>query len=187
MSARRRPGRVVTAACCALAAGTALAGPAAHAAGRPGLDGPRPDPALLERCTGAGPVVCTYPELPPGHYDVTVMLGDRHGPAGTEVQTEARRLMVAQVDTADGELARRTFTVNVRDPESQQNQPAGEGTPGLTLTFTGDARTSPGSGSGPPTSARRAWRCSATPPSPTRAGPRTPAGASGCPRTSVSG
>lgn len=141
MSARRRPvGRVTTAALCALVAGAALGDPAAHAAvGRPGLAGPRPDAALLERCTGTDPVVCTYPDLSPGHYDVTVMLGDRHGPAGTEVQAEARRLMVPEVHTADGELARRTFTVNVRDPESQQNQPVGEGTAGLTLTFTGDA------------------------------------------------
>ena len=138
-AARRRPGRVVTAVLGVAAAATAVAGPPAHAAGgRPGLDGPRPDAALLERCTGTDPVLCTFPDLPPGHYDVTVMLGDRRSPASTEVRAEARRLMVPAVDTAHGELARRTFTVNVRDPESQQNQPAGEGTPGLTLTFTGD-------------------------------------------------
>ncbi|MEU2200112.1 GDSL-type esterase/lipase family protein [Isoptericola sp. NPDC019482] len=141
MSAGRRPvARLAAAALCAATAATVLAGPPAQAAvGWPGLAGPRPDAALLERCTGTDPVVCTYPDLPPGHYDVTVMLGDRHGTASTQVQAEARRLMVDTVDTADGELARRTFTVNVRDPESQQNQPAGEGTPGLTLTFTGDA------------------------------------------------
>ncbi|MFE5308080.1 GDSL-type esterase/lipase family protein [Isoptericola sp. NPDC056605] len=135
---RRAAALLLAAAAVVTGSPAASASPAADA-GRPGLGGPRPDAALLEACTGTAPVVCTYPDLPPGHYDVTVMLGDRHGPAGTEVQAEARRLMVPAVDTADGELARRTFTVNVRDPESQQNQPAGEGTPGLTLTFTGDA------------------------------------------------
>ncbi|WP_084467911.1 rhamnogalacturonan acetylesterase [Promicromonospora sukumoe] len=100
---------------------------------------PRPDPALLEHCAGTDPVVCTYPDLAPGHYDVTVRLGDRRAAAGTEVQAEARRLMADEVETSAGELVRRTFTVNVRDPESQQNQPPGEGTPGLTLTFAGAA------------------------------------------------
>lgn len=109
-----------------------------RAAGGP-RSAPRPEPALLEQCTGTGPVVCTYPDLAPGHYDVTVLLGDRRAAAGTEVQAEARRLMADGVETSAGELVRRTFTVNVRDPESQQNQPPGEGTPGLTLTFAGAA------------------------------------------------
>ncbi|WP_217700814.1 hypothetical protein [Krasilnikoviella flava] len=123
MSAARRPRRALVVGATAAAAVIGVVGvvaPAAHGAvASPGLDGPRPDAALLERCTGTAPVVCTYPDLPPGPYDVTVVLGDRHGPAGTEVQAEARRLMVAAVDTAEGELARRTFTVDVRDPESQ--------------------------------------------------------------------
>ncbi|MFE7407558.1 rhamnogalacturonan acetylesterase [Isoptericola sp. NPDC057559] len=144
MSAARRPWRATTAALCAattLAVGAAAPATASApaATGRPGLAAPRPDPALLEACTGAGPVVCTYPDLPPGHYDVTVLLGDRHAAARTEVLAEARRLMVDAVDTDEGEVVRRTFTVNVRDPESQQNLPPGDGTPGLTLTFGGDA------------------------------------------------
>lgn len=99
---------------------------------------PKPDPALLSHCTGTSPITCTF-DVPPGHYDVTVMLGDRHATAQTEVFAEARRLMVASTDTAAGELVRRTFTVNVRTPEGQQNGFGGPGTPGLTLTFAGSA------------------------------------------------
>lgn len=99
---------------------------------------PKLDPALLQACTGAAPIVCTW-DLPAGHYDVTVMLGDRRAAARTQVSAEARRMLVPTVATDAGELARRTFTVNVRTPESQQNGMGGEGTPGLTLTFEGDA------------------------------------------------
>lgn len=118
----------------AVPAGATPAGgppPAMHAA-------PRLDPALLEACTGDDPVVCTFDDLAPGHYDVTVMLGDRREAASTEVRAEARRLMVSEVETGVGERVRKTFTVNVRHPEGQQNWFAGRpGTPGLTLTFTG--------------------------------------------------
>ncbi|TWD84897.1 lysophospholipase L1-like esterase [Kribbella amoyensis] len=99
---------------------------------------PHPDPGLLAQCTGTAPITCTF-DVPPGHYDVTVALGNRQEAARTEVLAEARRLMVPATDSAAGELVRRTFTVNVRDPEGQQNSFAGPGTPGLTLTFTGPA------------------------------------------------
>lgn len=121
-----------------LTTAAALAAGPAIAAGDPMMHpAPRTDPALVEQCVGESPVVCTY-DVPPGHYDVTVMLGDRHGPASTEVHAEARRLMVGETATEAGELVRQTFTVNVRHPEGQQNWFAGRpGTPGLTLTFTG--------------------------------------------------
>ncbi|NUW39122.1 rhamnogalacturonan acetylesterase [Nonomuraea rhodomycinica] len=69
-------------------------------------------------------------DVPPGHYDVTVVVR-----GGTEVLAEARRLMARA--SPDGGWHRRTFTVNVRTPEAQQNGWDGPGTPGLTLTFTG--------------------------------------------------
>ncbi|GAB3084563.1 rhamnogalacturonan acetylesterase [Isoptericola nanjingensis] len=137
----RRTRRALTAAVSAGVAAVALAGTPTAVALTPGSSAPRPDPALLEQCadTDTGSTVCTYPDLPPGHYDVTVMLGDRHESASTRVQAETRRLMVDTVETDAGELDRRTFTVNVRNPEAQQNGRDGEGSPGLTLTFTGDA------------------------------------------------
>lgn len=99
---------------------------------------PKPDPALLAQCAGTAPITCTY-DVPPGDYDVTVVLGNRHRPGQTAVYAEARRLMVASVGTAADELVRKTFTVNVRNPEGQQNGFGGPGTPGLTLTFMGSA------------------------------------------------
>lgn len=119
-----------------ICAGLALS-PATATAGGLG-PAPKPDPALLAQCTGTAPITCTF-DVPPGHYDVTLQLGDRRVAAQTEVFAEARRLMVGSIDTAAGELVRRTFTVNVRNPEAQQNGFSGPGTPGLTLTFAGSA------------------------------------------------
>ena len=45
--------------------------------------------------------------------------------------------MVAPVDTRPGRHITRSFTVNVRTPEGQQNDFGVPGTPGLTLTFAG--------------------------------------------------
>ncbi|MDX6279021.1 MAG: hypothetical protein QOH03_92, partial [Kribbellaceae bacterium] len=118
-----------------LCAGLTLTQPAAAGGLGPA---PRPDPALLSQCTGSTPITCTF-DVPPGHYDVTVQLGDRQAAAQTEVLAEARRLMVGSTDTKAGELVRRSFTVNVREPEGQQNNFGGPGTPGLTLTFAGSA------------------------------------------------
>ncbi|MBN6055080.1 rhamnogalacturonan acetylesterase, partial [Nonomuraea sp. RK-328] len=92
---------------------------------------PEPDPALLDARTGTAPIICTY-DLPPGHYDVTVVVN-----GGTEVLAEARRLMAPA--SPDQGWHRRAFTVNVRTPEAQQNGWDGPGTPGLTLTFAGAA------------------------------------------------
>lgn len=97
--------------------------------------------ALLSHCEGDSPIVCTFPGLDVGDYDVTVVLGDGDEATDTEVFAESRRLMLESVVADAGEFERRSFTVNVRDPEGQQNQPVGTGDPGLTLTFSG---TTPG-------------------------------------------
>lgn len=55
--------------------------------------------------------------LPPGNYDVTVLLGDPAGKSGTTVKAESRRLMLENVVTADKEQVSRKFTVNIRRPE----------------------------------------------------------------------
>lgn len=124
------------------AAASATPPPASHPTPSvPGADhtGPRFDASLLSACTGTDPIVCTFDELAPGDYDVSVLLGTDAADSSTEVLAESRRLMLASVPVAQGERERRAFTVNVRDPEGQQNQPVGTGTPGLTLTFAGDA------------------------------------------------
>jgi lysophospholipase L1-like esterase len=54
--------------------------------------------------------------LPEGSYDVTVTLGDPAHASETTVKAESRRLMLEQVRTRAGEVATRTFTVNVRTP-----------------------------------------------------------------------
>lgn len=126
-------------------AALALAGPPAVAAPSPPQDAtprsaaPRTDPSLLEECVGTDPIVCTF-DAPPGHYDVTVQLGSRSEASSTRVEAEARRVMVDEVTTSPGRAVHRTFTVDVRAQEGQQNDHGvGKGTPGLTLTFAGDA------------------------------------------------
>ncbi|WP_345544722.1 rhamnogalacturonan acetylesterase [Microbacterium jejuense] len=132
-----------------IAAGLTI--PATAEASPPGLDlaGPKVDPALLDSCTGEDPVVCTFDDLAPGDYDVTVVLGSDDAAASTAVFAESRRQMLTATDTAAGEHVRRAFTVDVRDPEGQQNQPIGTGTPGLSLTFSGDAPAIAGIGIAP--------------------------------------
>jgi lysophospholipase L1-like esterase len=107
----------------AVASTLAVAGPALATA--------RPVPS----CAGAAPIVC-HIDVPPGNYDVTVVLGDPEVAASTAVRAEARRMMLAEVATAAGQYARRTFRVNVREPEGEPTK-TGVGSPGLTLTFTG--------------------------------------------------
>jgi lysophospholipase L1-like esterase len=119
------PALVVT-----LAAGTATAGPAFGA--DPIVTG-----AGTGSCTGEAPVVCQI-DVPPGNYDVSVLLGDAEVAASTAVRAEARRMMLAEVATDAGRFTWQTFTVNVRDPEGEPTKTA-SGTPGLTLTFTGQA------------------------------------------------
>ncbi|XVS67510.1 GDSL-type esterase/lipase family protein [Actinosynnema sp. CA-299493] len=87
-------------------------------------------------CTGAGPVTCHY-DVAPGHYDVTVRLGSSSRAANTGVTAEARRRVLAAVDTGVGQFADRVLTVNVRNPEGQPTGQGGTGTPGLTLVFDG--------------------------------------------------
>lgn len=55
--------------------------------------------------------------LPPGNYDVTVLLGDPAGKSDTTVKAESRRLMLENVVTAEREQVTRKFTVNIRQPE----------------------------------------------------------------------
>ncbi|WP_426104538.1 rhamnogalacturonan acetylesterase [Massilia sp. TSP1-1-2] len=53
-------------------------------------------------------------DLPEGNYNVSISFGDRSQAASTTVKAELRRLMLENVRTLPGEVATRTFTVNVR-------------------------------------------------------------------------
>ncbi len=55
--------------------------------------------------------------VPEGNYRVKVTLGDKHGTSTTTVKAELRRLFVEHLQTPEGKLETRTFTVNVRRPE----------------------------------------------------------------------
>lgn len=75
-------------------------------------------------------------DLPPGTYDVTVTLGGDTAGA-TAISGETRRALLAETPTGAGERVRRSFTVDVRDPEGEPTGAAG--TPGLDLLLGGAA------------------------------------------------
>ena len=55
--------------------------------------------------------------VPEGDYDVTFTLGDPQGTSDTTIRAESRRLLLEELKTTQGEIATRTFTVNVHYPE----------------------------------------------------------------------
>ncbi|MFC7303744.1 rhamnogalacturonan acetylesterase [Streptomyces monticola] len=114
--------RTAVIALAALAASTVTL-PAAHAS-------PGPGP-----CTGTAPVTCHF-DLAPGTYRVSAVIGG--AAAGeTGLTAEARRTLLAPTRTTAGQTLRRTFTVDVRDPEGEPTGPAGS--PGLDLYAGGAA------------------------------------------------
>ncbi|MFJ4213705.1 carbohydrate esterase, partial [Streptomyces hydrogenans] len=107
------------------------------AATAPAHAGENPYGQGLDHCaaTGTGALACHF-DLVPGTYDVTVTLGgDTAGATG--ISGETRRALLAETPTAAGERIRRSFTVDVRDPEGEPTGPAG--TPGLDLLLDGPA------------------------------------------------
>jgi lysophospholipase L1-like esterase len=74
----------------------------------------------VDRGHGRGFVTAEQPfafsiAVPEGAYRVTVTVGDRRAAAVTTVKAESRRLMVENLRTRAGALAREHFTVDVRD------------------------------------------------------------------------
>lgn len=125
MSPARRTGPALLT---AVAAVTALATPAVADAAA----APAPAPT---GCTGTAPVVCHF-DVAPGTYRVTARIGGA-AEGRTTVTAETRRAMLGETPTAAGRQVVRTFTVNVREPEGE---PTGaSGSPGLDLTFGGQA------------------------------------------------
>jgi lysophospholipase L1-like esterase len=91
------------------------------------------NPALgLDRCTTDA---CHF-DVPPGTYDVTVLLGGETA-SSTAIGGETRRSLLPETTVPAGERVARSFTVNVRTPEGEPTGPAG--TPGLDLVIGGSA------------------------------------------------
>ncbi|NUP22662.1 MAG: rhamnogalacturonan acetylesterase [Streptomyces sp.] len=75
-------------------------------------------------------------DVPPGTYDVRVLLGGESA-SSTSVSGETRRSLLPETAAPAGERVVRSFTVNVRTPEGE---PTGaDGTPGLDLVLGGSA------------------------------------------------
>ncbi|MFI6931047.1 rhamnogalacturonan acetylesterase [Streptomyces sp. NPDC050287] len=89
-------------------------------------------PLGIENCTATA---CHF-DVPPGTYDVQVLLGGDTG-SSTSVSGETRRALLPETSVPAGERAARAFTVNVRTPEGEPTGP--EGTPGLDLALGGSA------------------------------------------------
>lgn len=98
-------------------------------------------PHLPSQCVPAAAApgwICTF-DVPPGTYEIRLALGSRTQAADTTVQVEARRTVLPRIDTAAGQILRRTVTVNVRTPESMPDGQEGPGTPGLQVYIGGAA------------------------------------------------
>ncbi|MFI6015801.1 rhamnogalacturonan acetylesterase [Streptomyces sp. NPDC051243] len=89
-------------------------------------------PLGIENCT----VTACHFDVPPGTYDVKVLLGGEAA-SSTSVTGETRRALLPETAVPAGERVARSFTVNVRTPEGEPTGP--DGTPGLDLLLGGSA------------------------------------------------
>jgi lysophospholipase L1-like esterase len=55
--------------------------------------------------------------VPEGNYKVTLTLGDAKGGSFTTVRAESRRLMLEKAETANGDIKKYSFIVNIRKPQ----------------------------------------------------------------------
>jgi len=100
---------------------------------------PTPSTMTRQMCqpdATSGGIACHFGGNP-GNYDVSFTLGG--AAAGkTVVQAERVREMLAEVDTAAGQMPLYSMSVNVRQPEGQPDWAmAADGTPGLDMYFIG--------------------------------------------------
>ncbi|MFI7412197.1 rhamnogalacturonan acetylesterase [Streptomyces sp. NPDC049627] len=89
-------------------------------------------PLGIENCTATA---CHF-DVPPGTYDVKVLLGGEAA-SSTSVSGETRRSLLPETSAPAGERVARSFTVNVRTREGEPTGP--DGTPGLDLRLGGSA------------------------------------------------
>ena len=114
----------------ALTLSTGLAAVPAQAQAHGSYDGRRP--LGLANCTATA---CHF-DVPPGTYDVRVLLGGGAA-SSTSVTGETRRALLPETPAPAGERVARSFTVNVRTPEGEPTGP--DGTAGLDLRLGGAA------------------------------------------------
>lgn len=81
-----------------------------------GVDCGRPDAVIRDFCTSDQPWYFSV-KVPEGNYRVTLALGDTSGRSSTTVKAELRRLMLEKMATGSGQIAKRSFVVNVRTPD----------------------------------------------------------------------
>ncbi|MFD8308844.1 rhamnogalacturonan acetylesterase [Streptomyces sp. NPDC059690] len=86
----------------------------------------------IDDCTATA---CHF-DVPPGTYDVRVLLGGDTD-SSTAISGETRRSLLPETSVAAGERVARGFTVDVRTPEGEPTGP--DGTPGLDLALGGSA------------------------------------------------
>ncbi|WP_367320103.1 rhamnogalacturonan acetylesterase [Streptomyces sp. HUAS ZL42] len=89
-------------------------------------------PLGIENCTATA---CHF-DVPPGTYDVQVLLGG-DADSRTSIAGETRRSLLPETAATAGERVARGFTVNVRTPQGEPT--AAEGSPGLDLAIGGPA------------------------------------------------
>ncbi|GAB2859338.1 rhamnogalacturonan acetylesterase [Streptomyces deserti] len=89
-------------------------------------------PLGIDNCTATA---CHF-DVPPGTYDVQVLLGGEAA-SSTSIGGETRRSLLAETAVPAGERVARSFTVNVRTPEGEPTGP--DGAPGLDLALGGSA------------------------------------------------
>jgi lysophospholipase L1-like esterase len=114
------------------AGGTAAGGGSAGSA-TGGATGDREvplDPALLSKCIGTMPIVCTFDVPADGNYTVTVELGSPTASTSSRVQAEEHRISVPTTRLAAGSYERHTFSLNVREEKHD-----GYGAPGKVLNL----------------------------------------------------
>ncbi|MEV5438775.1 rhamnogalacturonan acetylesterase [Streptomyces sp. NPDC052682] len=89
-------------------------------------------PLGIENCSATA---CHF-DVPPGTYDVKVLLGGEAA-SRTSIAGETRRALLGETAVPAGRRLARSFTVQVRTPEGEPTGP--DGTPGLDLTLGGPA------------------------------------------------
>jgi lysophospholipase L1-like esterase len=72
------------------------------------------DAALLSKCTGTNPIVCTFAVPTNGNYTVTVELGGAAA-SRSRVQAEEHRISVPPQPLTAGQYSKHTFSLNVRE------------------------------------------------------------------------
>ncbi|MFJ1733854.1 rhamnogalacturonan acetylesterase [Streptomyces sp. NPDC088254] len=98
----------------------------------PAAEAAQPPGSRTEGCT---PTACHF-DVPPGTYDVRVVLGGDTA-SSTAISGETRRALLPETAVPAGERLALSFTVNVRTPEGEPTGAAG--TDGLDLALGGAA------------------------------------------------